>query len=143
VNVYLMVGVFAILGVAAGVIGGMFGIGGGLVIVPALIMAFGFDQRMALGTSLLAQLLPVALLAVIEYSRRGEVNFTAGTGVAVGLFLGTWLGARFVGMVPKEPMKQAYGVFLLIVGVYFLVAPSGPAAKVSARPPAPAASPEP
>ena len=65
-----MVGV----GLGAGVVGGMFGIGGGLIIVPALVLAFGFDPKTASGTSLLAQLLPVAFLAVREYWRRGEVD---------------------------------------------------------------------
>lgn len=139
-NIYVLVALFMMLGVAAGVIGGMFGIGGGLVIVPALILAFGFEQRMSLGTSLLAQLLPVALLAVMEYWRRGEVNPTAGIAVAAGLFIGTWLGARLVGIVPKEPMKQAYGVFLVAVGLYFLLAPSGPSGKRDASAPSPPAA---
>src|SRR5207253_1033402 len=81
------------LGLGAGIVGGMFGIGGGLIIVPALILAFGFDQKTATGTSLLAQLLPVALLAVLEYGRRGEVDVPKGLGIACGLVFGTLIGA--------------------------------------------------
>ena len=66
------------LGVGAGVVGGMFGIGGGLIIVPALVLGFGVDQKTATGMSLLAQLLPVAVLAVIEYWRRGEIRVSGG-----------------------------------------------------------------
>ena len=118
-----------LLGLVAGVVGGMFGIGGGLIMVPALILLYQFDQSHAFGTSLFAQLLPVGLLGVAEYWRRGQVNMNAGLCIALGLFVGAWIGARLVGVIPKEPMKQAYGVFLLAVGVYFLLAPSTPKPK--------------
>jgi uncharacterized membrane protein YfcA len=116
-TILVMVGV----GVGAGVVGGLFGIGGGLIIVPALMLGFGLDQRTASGTSLLAQLLPVALLAVLEYGRRGEVRVSWGLGVALGLLFGTLAGARLSGLV-RDPrtMKQIYGVFLIAVGIYFL-----------------------
>jgi uncharacterized protein len=116
-TILVMVGV----GLGAGVVGGLFGIGGGLVIVPVLMLGFGLDQKTASGTSLLAQLLPVALLAVLEYGRRGEVRVSWGLGIALGLLFGTLAGARLSGLV-KDPrtMKQLYGVFLIAVGLYFL-----------------------
>jgi uncharacterized membrane protein YfcA len=103
------------------VVGGMFGIGGGLVIVPALVLAFGFDQNTATGTSLLAQLLPVAILAVVAYHRRGEVDIPSGLGIAAGLVFGTLVGAMLSGIIPPQAMKRAYGAFLVVVGVYFLL----------------------
>lgn len=109
------------LGLGAGVIGGMFGIGGGLIIVPALILAFGFDQKTATGTSLLAQLLPVGFLAVRAYWSRGEVDVPKGLGIAAGLVFGTLIGAILTGMIPPATMKRAYGVFLVAVGIYFLI----------------------
>jgi uncharacterized protein len=109
------------LGLGAGVVGGMFGIGGGLIIVPALILAFGFDQKTATGTSLLAQLLPVAFLAVREFWKRGEVDIPKGLGIAAGLLFGTLIGALLTGALSPSTMKRAYGVFLICVGVYFLV----------------------
>jgi uncharacterized membrane protein YfcA len=115
-----------LVGVAAGILGGMFGIGGGLVMVPALILLFGYDQRTSSGTSLLAQLLPVGLLGVAEYWRRNEVRVGPGLGLAVGLLVGMWLGGLMAGLVPKAQMKQAYGVFLVCVGVYFLFVPEAP-----------------
>jgi uncharacterized membrane protein YfcA len=108
------------LGVGAGVVGGMFGIGGGLVIVPALILAFGFDQKTATGTSLLAQLLPVAILAVREFYLRGEVDVPKGLGIALGLVFGTLAGSKLTGLMSPTTMKQAYGAFLIVVGLYFL-----------------------
>jgi uncharacterized membrane protein YfcA len=117
------IGAMVGLGVGAGVVGGMFGIGGGLVIVPALIMVFGLDQKTATGTSLLAQLLPVAILAVLEFWRRGEVDIPKGLGIAAGLLFGTLIGAVLSGVVPPGAMKRVYGAFLVCVGVYFLTGP--------------------
>jgi hypothetical protein len=114
--VLMMIGV----GLGAGVVGGMFGIGGGLIIVPALMLGFGLDQKTATGTSLLAQLLPVAVLAVIEYSRRGEIRVSWGLAIAVGLVFGTLLGAKLTGLMKPSDMKRLYGIFLVAVGVYFL-----------------------
>jgi uncharacterized membrane protein YfcA len=119
---YAAIGAMIALGLGAGVVGGMFGIGGGLIIVPALVLAFGFDQKTATGTSLLAQLLPVALFAVREFWRRGEIDVPKGLGIALGLTFGTLLGAILTGLIPPATMKRAYGAFLVIVGVYFLVA---------------------
>ena len=76
------------LGLAAGIVGGMFGIGGGLIMVPGLILAFGLGQKEATGTSLFAQLLPVGLLGVREYWQRGEVNLGVGLSMVAGLFVG-------------------------------------------------------
>jgi uncharacterized membrane protein YfcA len=129
------------LGLAAGVMGGMFGIGGGLIMVPALILIFGFELKTAFGTSLLAQLLPVALLGVAEYWRRGQVEIASGLWLALGLFAGAWFGGMLTGLVPREPMKQGYGVFLVAVGVYFLLAPSTPTRKPTASAPATQATP--
>lgn len=115
------IGAMVGLGFGAGVIGGMFGIGGGLVIVPALVLAFGFDQKTATGTSLLAQLLPVALFAVLEFRRRGELDVPRGLGIAGGLVFGTLVGALLTGLIPPAAMKRAYGGFLVLVGAYFLI----------------------
>jgi uncharacterized membrane protein YfcA len=125
------------LGVGAGVVGGMFGIGGGLIIVPVLVLVFGLDQKLATGTSLMAQLLPVALLAVLEFWRRGEVDVPRGLGIAAGLVVGTLLGAMLAGQLSPSAMKRSYGVFLIVVGLYFLIgtkstpAPAAPRAPIS------------
>lgn len=109
------------VGLGAGVIGGMFGIGGGLIIVPALMLGFRLDQKTATGTSLLAQLLPVAILAVLEYSRRGEIRVSWGLAIAAGLVFGTLVGAKLTGLLRPTDMKRLYGLFLVAVGIYFLL----------------------
>jgi uncharacterized membrane protein YfcA len=107
------------LGGCAGVLSGMFGIGGGLVIVPALIVVFGLDPKTAVGTSLFALLLPTGLLGVLEYWRRGEMRFLPGMLIALGLFCGAYLGARLTGAMSASTMKRVYAVFLILVAIYF------------------------
>jgi len=108
-----------LLGGCAGVLSGMFGIGGGLVIVPALIVIWKLDPRTAIGTSLLALLLPTGLLGVLEYWRRGELRVVPGLLIAIGIFCGAYLGARITGVMSATTMKRIYAAFLIIVAVYF------------------------
>lgn len=116
------------LGLLAGVLGGLFGIGGGLVIVPVLVLCAGLDQKHATGTSLFALVWPVGLLGVWEYYRRGEVRLDWGGTIAVGLAIGVLIGAKLTAPLSPRTMKRAYGIFLLVVGVYFLARSLSPAA---------------
>ena len=109
-----------VLGVSAGILSGMFGIGGGLVIVPVLILLLGFDPKTAVGTSLFALLLPTGLLGVLEYWRRGEMKPIDGFLIALGLFSGAYFGARLTASMSASTMKRAYAVFLIVVAIYFL-----------------------
>lgn len=113
------------VGLVAGLVGGLFGIGGGLVIVPALMLCFALPQKLATGTSLFAQLLPVGVLGVIAFYRRGEVRFDLGLAIAAGLVGGMLAGALLVGQIPAPLMKRLYGAFLVAVGLYFLISPQG------------------
>src|SRR4051794_11209749 len=117
-----------LLGLVAGVLSGMFGIGGGLGVGPALIVGFGFGPKVATGTSLFALMWPVGLLGVLEYWRRGEMEVIPGALIAIGLFVGAYFGAKITGAISPATMKRCYGAFLLIVGVYFLYTASGPSA---------------
>ncbi len=114
-----------VLGLSAGVLSGLFGIGGGLVIVPALVLIFGFDTKMAVGTSLFVILLPTGLLGVWEYWKNGELRIAAGLWIALGVFFGAYCGARMAGTLSAAAMRRLYAMFLLAVAVYFLVAPQG------------------
>jgi uncharacterized membrane protein YfcA len=124
------------LGAIAGVLGGLFGIGGGLVIVPALALGFGLDQKTATGTSLFALLWPVGILGVWEYWRRGEMRADYGAWIALGLVAGILIGAKMTRPMSAGTLKRAYGVFLVIVGLYYLLGSSGKPA------PAPVAAPQ-
>jgi hypothetical protein len=112
-----------VLGLGAGVLSGLFGIGGGIVIVPALTLLFGYEQRRAIGTSLGALLLPVGLPGVLGYAASGQVDLVAALPVAVGLAFGALGGARLALNLPPKTVKQLYGAFLMVVGVWFIVRP--------------------
>ena len=109
------------LGLAAGILSGLFGIGGGIVIVPALVL-LGLTQREATGTSLAALLMPVAALAVVEYARRHEIRVHYAIGIALGLFVGAYLGAVFAGRLSNATLQRAFGGLLLVVAFRFLIA---------------------
>ena len=115
--------VLAILavGLLAGIMSGMFGIGGGLVIVPALVIVFGLEQKTATGTSLLALLLPVGILAVLDYHARGKVVWQYGLLIAVGLTVGAYFGSRLTRGVSDLTLKRIYALFLIVVAAYYLV----------------------
>lgn len=111
---------FLLLGFVAGILSGMFGIGGGLVIVPVLVLLFGVPIKTATGTSLFALLWPVGLLGVAAYWRGGQINPWYGAWIAVGLFFGAYFGARITLAISPLAMKRAYAIFLLVIGAYFL-----------------------
>ncbi len=103
------------VGVIAGVLSGMFGIGGGVVIVPALVLFLGFEIIEATSTSLGALLLPVGVFAVIQYYRAGLLKVPQAALVALGLLITSWVGAEIAISLPADTLRQAYGVFLLYV----------------------------
>jgi hypothetical protein len=99
----------------------MFGIGGGLVIVPALMMLLKMNQLDAIGTSLAALIPPVGLLGAFEYYRSGHMNVGYAMTIACGLFVGGLFGARI--MIGLDPLtaKRVYAIFLLVVGTRMLI----------------------
>lgn len=109
------------LGLVAGVLGGLFGIGGGLIIVPVLALVVGLDQKTATGTSLFSMVWPTAALGVWEYWTRGEARLDWGSMVALGLLGGVLIGAKLTAPLSPAAMKRIYGVFLLVVGTYYLL----------------------
>ena len=113
---YLMLGV----GGTAGIASGLFGIGGGLVIVPALVGLLNYDQKAAVGTSLAAQLPPVAIGAVLSYYEAGKIDLPATLLVALGLIGGAFGGARLALGLPSTTIKRLYGAFLLLVSLRFI-----------------------
>lgn len=108
---------FFIIGIIAGVLSGLFGIGGGLVIIPALIFFFKMNQHLAQGTSLGALLLPVGLLGFLEYLRHGNVNITGAFFIAIGLFIGAYFGAYLANMLPTKTLAKMFAVLLVLVAL--------------------------
>ena len=110
-----------LVGAMAGLLSGVFGIGGGIIIVPALVLLFGFKPESAVATSLGALLLPVGIFAVLEYHRHGLVEWKAAAALALGITLSSWLGARLVAAAPAGLwLPRAFGLLLIVVGFRFL-----------------------
>ncbi|HPR51930.1 MAG TPA: sulfite exporter TauE/SafE family protein [Deltaproteobacteria bacterium] len=109
-----------LIGLGSGVVSGMFGIGGGVIVVPALVYLVGFSQHLAIGTSLAILLQPVGLAAVIEYYRHGHVDLKVALIVALGLFLGAWAGARYANRLSGPHLRMAFGIFVVCLGIYII-----------------------
>lgn len=113
--------VWLLVGFAAGIVAGLFGKGGGVVIVPVLMGVFAFSTKEATGTSLAALQLPVGLPGVILYARNGVLDFSIAGWVALGLLAGTFFGTRIaIGLQPSL-FKKLYGFFLLGVSLFLFL----------------------
>jgi uncharacterized membrane protein YfcA len=108
------------IGLAAGVLSGIFGIGGGVVIVPALIYLGGFTQHRATGTSLAVLLPPIGIGAMWEYYRHDNVNVPAAMVIAAAVFAGGWLGAMIANRVSGPYLRLAFSIFVISLGLYLL-----------------------
>lgn len=109
--------VFILIGIAAGLLSGFFGIGGGVIIVPALIYICGFTQLKAQGTSLAVLLPPVGLLAFLEYYKRGNVDIKAGLIICITVFIGAMFGGRIAQHIPASILKKGFAVFMILVSL--------------------------
>ncbi len=108
---------FIIIGLAAGILSGIFGIGGGIIIVPALIYLCGFSQLKAQGTSLAILLPPVGVLAFIEYYKKGQVNLQAGILICLFLVVGSVFGAKIANIIPLSFLKKGFGILMILISL--------------------------
>ncbi len=109
-----------VIGFVSGIAAGVFGIGGGILIVPGLVYLAGFSQHTATGTSLAILLPPVGLAAVLEYYRHGNVDLRTALVVGAALFAGAWIGAIIANNLNGPQLKLAFGIFLVCLGVYLV-----------------------
>lgn len=115
-----MVLIIVLIGLAAGMLGGMVGVGGGIIIVPALIYFLGFSQFKAQGTSLALIMFPVGILGVLHYYRLGHVDFRVVGILALGFLVGSYFGSKFTLSLPQEQVKRIFAVLLIIIAVKML-----------------------
>lgn len=105
-----------LIGLCAGMASGAFGIGGGVVVVPAFVFLLGFSQHRATGTSLALLLPPIGLLAVLEYWRHGNVDIRTAVWVGITMALGAGLGGVVANKMPEAWLRLCFGVFVLALG---------------------------
>lgn len=101
-----------------GVMGGMFGVGGGILLVPLLVLLFGFEQHRAQGTSLVALVPPTGLLAFWNYHNAGEVNYLAGFLLMPGVFLGGMAGSHLALKLSPRGMRRVFAMILFVLGAW-------------------------
>ncbi len=107
--------ILVLIGIAAGVLSGFVGVGGGIIIVPALVFFLGLSQHNAQGTSLFILLLPVGILAVMNYWKAGEVNWKYGIIVSLAFVLGGYLGSKLSLKMSPHVVKFVFGLFMVVV----------------------------
>ena len=108
------------VGLLAGFLSGMVGIGGGIVLVPALIYFLGFSQMNAQGTSLALIMFPVGILAVINYYKQGHIDFNVVFIIAIGFILGSFLGSKLALSIPQQLIKKIFAVLMIVIAVKML-----------------------
>lgn len=112
--------ILAIIGIFAGFIGGSMGVGGGVIIIPALMIFLGFTQKEAQGTSLAVLTFPVAFVAALNYYKEGYINIKFAGIMIVTFVIGSYLGSKFALSIPASTLKKIFAVLLLIIGVKML-----------------------
>lgn len=105
------------IGLAAGALSGMFGIGGGVVIVPALVFFLGMTQHQAQGTSIGLMLLPIGILAAFNYYKTGNLDIKAGLVVALAFVIGGYFGSKLSLSINELTLKRIFGVLMLVIAL--------------------------
>ena len=108
---------FVVVGLAAGVLSGVFGIGGGLLIIPVLVYVFGMTQHLAQGTTLALMIPPIGIFAAWTYWKQGNVHLAAAAFICLGFVFGGWVGAKFANALPELLLRRSFGVLLAVVSV--------------------------
>ena len=111
---------FILLGLFAGAISGLVGIGGGIIIVPALVLLFGFSQKLAQGTTLALLVPPIGIFAALTYYKDGYVNLRAAGLIVVGFVIGSFLAARYVTRLSNATVTRVFAIFLIAVAIRML-----------------------
>ncbi len=113
---------YIILGFVTGTFSGIFGLGGGIIVVPALIFLFGFTQHQAQGTTLAMMVPPIGLLAAWTYYKQGLVDLKIAALLCIGFFIGGLLGAKFAVGLSDPLMRKIFGVVMLLISIKMIFA---------------------
>jgi uncharacterized membrane protein YfcA len=113
--------IIALLGAVAGILSGLLGLGGAIIIIPAMVMLLGYSQQMAQGTTLMMMVFPVGAMAAYQYYRQGMVDVKVALIMAVFFFVGGYVGAKFATQIPQEMLKKLFVVLLIVVVIKMLL----------------------
>ena len=120
-EVRIMYWVAILAGLISGTLSGMFGIGGGTILIPILVYICGFSQHQAQGTTLAAMVPPIGILAAWRYWQAGHVNIPVAAVISAGFIFGGFVGACLVQNFPDEFLRRLFGVCLLLVALYVIL----------------------
>ena len=109
--------IIAMIGTFAGLLSGLLGLGGAIVIIPALVLFLGYSQQTAQGTALMMMVLPVGALAAFQYYQKGYVDMKVALLMAVFFFAGGYFGAKFAIQIPQDILKKAFALLLVFIAV--------------------------
>lgn len=109
-----------VIGIVTGVVAGLLGIGGAVIMVPALVFIMGLNQHMAQGTSLAVMLPPIGLIAAFNYFKAGQVNIKYALILAAAFLIGSYFGSKLALSLPQPALKKIFGVLLLAVAIKML-----------------------
>jgi len=115
-NTYTLLALI-LIGLITGALAGMLGLGGGLILIPALVYFIGFDQHEAIGTSLAVMLPPIGLFAAYNYYKAGEVNIKYALIIAVAFMAGSYFTSKIALTLPENTIRKIFSVFLIIIAV--------------------------
>lgn len=110
-----------LVGLAAGILSGLLGIGGGIIMIPALVFILGYSQHSAQGTTLAAMVLPIGFLAAYQYYKSGYVDIKVALAIAAAFFIGGFFGAKFAVNLNTAVLKKLFAVLMLFIAVRMLI----------------------
>ena len=113
--------ILIVIGIITGIMAGMLGIGGAIIMIPALVFFMGFSQQSAQGTSLAVMLPPVGIIAAYNYYKAGHVNIKFAIILAVCFLAGSYFGSKLALNLPQPVLKKIFGVLLLLVAAKMLL----------------------
>ncbi len=108
---------FVFLGLLAGILSGFIGVGGGVIIVPALVLFFKFTQKMAQGTTIALLIPPIGILAAWTYYKQGNVDLRVAALICVGFVLGGLIGAKFATNLSNDVLRKVFAVIIILIGL--------------------------
>ena len=109
--------ILSLIGLLSGIFGGMMGLGGAIIIIPALVMFLGYSQQLAQGTTLMMMVLPVGALAMFQYYKQGMVDVKAALILAGFFFVGGYFGAKWAVNLSQDVLKKAFAILLALIAV--------------------------